>query len=71
MKRGFKGSQSPKAEELFQGLDQEARDLLADGFGGNIGECWHEAWSTRVDKELKERSRGDLEKGLVMIRKEV
>ena len=57
--------------ELFDGLSDADREILAKGFGPKVHECWNQ-WHVRdVKGELLARGRGDLERGIELIRKEL
>ena len=67
MKRGL--PEDPSG--LFDGLLEADRETLAAGFGSKVHECWNR-WDVRdVKGELLARGRGDLEHGLLLIRKEL
>ena len=71
MKRGLPEPPSAIEEDLFNGLPDADREILSKGFGRNVHECWNR-WDVRdVRRELLARGRGDLERGLVLIRKEL
>lgn len=71
MKRGFPETPSAVERELFDDLPDADREILAAGFGPNVGECWS-VWSVReVGNELRTRGRGDLERGIALIRREL
>ena len=66
MKRGL-----PAAPSIFDELPKADRKILAAGFGSNLDECWNQ-WHVRgVRDELLARGRGDLERGVELIRKEL
>ncbi len=71
MKRGLPEAPSPIEEDLFDDLPDADREILAAGFGPNVHECWT-AWDVReVEHELLTRGRGDLERGIELIRREL
>ena len=71
MKRGLPETPSAVEGELFDDLPDTDREILAAGFGPNVGECWS-VWSVReVVDELRTRGRGDLERGIALIRREL
>ena len=58
-------------QALFDGLSDADREILAEGFGPKVHECWKQ-WQVRdVKGELLARGRGDLEHGIELIRKEL
>jgi len=71
MKRGFRGRQSAAAQGLFDGLSSADVAELRDGFGDGVGQCWDVLWSTRIKNELLERGGEDLQRGCVLIQREV
>lgn len=71
MKRGLPETPSAIEENLFGGLPEADREILATGFGPNVDECWS-LWHVRdVGDELRTRGRGDLEHGIELIRREL
>ena len=71
MKHGLPVNPSASEEDLFDGLPDVDREILATGFGENLHECW-DLWHVReVENELRVRGRGDLEFGIKLIRREV
>ena len=71
VKRGLPDDSSEVEHDLFDGLPNADREILADGFGPNVHECWNQ-WHVRgVKDELLVRGRGDLEIGIDLIRKEL
>ena len=71
MKRGLPNDPSEMEEDLFDGLPEADREILAAGFGRNVHECWN-VWDVReVRNELRTRGRGDLEHGIGLIRQEL
>lgn len=71
MKHGLPKALSRIERDLFDDLTDADRDVLAEGFGSNVHECWN-VWSVReVRNELRTRGRGDLERGIELIRREL
>lgn len=71
MKHGLPKVSSAIGVDLFDGLLEADRETLAAGFGSNVHECWNR-WDVRdVKGEMLARGRGDLEHGLLLIRKEL
>ena len=71
VKRGLPHDPSEVERELFDGLSDADREVLAEGFGPKVHECWNQ-WRVRgVKDELLARGRGDLERGVELIRKEL
>lgn len=71
VKRGLPDDPSEVERELFDGLSDADRKILAEGFGRNVHECWNQ-WQVRdVKDELLTRGRGDLERGIELIKKEL
>ena len=70
MKDGLAEEPEPAEEALFGGLSAHERATLAAGFGSKVGECWGQ-WKGQAAGELRARGRGDLERGLQLIRQEV
>ena len=71
MKRGLPKEPSAIEEDLFDGLPDADREILAAGFGPNVNECWN-LWHVReVRNELLTRGQGDLEHGIALIRREL
>lgn len=60
-------SKSSEANPLFVGIPE----ALEHGFGEGIGACWNNWQVQGVPAALSGRSRGDLEQGLALIRREV
>ena len=60
---------------LFKEVPEDDFQVLVNGFGKNremVSECWKLKYGeTSVEPELRERSRGDLERGIDLICKEV
>ncbi|MCY4658881.1 MAG: hypothetical protein OXF93_03585 [Acidobacteria bacterium] len=71
MKEGLPTAPSESEEILFDDLPEADRETLATGFGRNVHECWS-VWNVReVRNELRPRGRGDLERGIELIRQEL
>ena len=71
MKHGLPETPSVVEQDLFNELPDAEREILAEGFGRNVHECWT-LWQVRVDgDELLARGQGDLEHGIELIRREV
>ena len=71
MKHGLPEAPSEIEEHLFDGLPDADREILAEGFGPNVHECWN-LWHVReVRNELPTRRRGDLQLGIELIRREL
>ena len=71
VKRGLPDAPSPVEDDLFDGLPDADRSILAEGFGPNVRECWSQ-WNVHdVRNDLRTRGRGDLERGVELIRKEL
>ena len=71
MKDGLPKDLSAIEEDLFDGLPDADRDILAAGFGANVHECWN-AWHVReVRHALLTRGQGDIEHGIELIRREL
>lgn len=71
MKSGLADRPSDIERDLFDGLPEAERELLADGFGRNVHECWT-LWQVHgIRDELLARGRDDLKRGIGLIRKEV
>ena len=70
-KRGLPDAPSATEQELFDGLSDTDRNVLAEGFGPNVHECWT-LWHVRgIRDELLVRGQGDLERGIALIRSEL
>ena len=68
---GLPDEPSEVERELFDGLSDADREILAEGFGPKVHECWNQ-WQVRgVKDELLARGRGDLKRGIELIRKEL
>ena len=71
MKRGLSDAPSAIEQDLFDGLSDTDRQILAEGFGPNVHECWT-LWHVRgIREELLARGQGDIENGIALIRKEL
>ena len=70
MKHGIPRNPGAVEEELFDGLTPADKEVLSNGFGPNVGECWG-VWSVQAEHELRARGQGDLEHGIALIRREV
>lgn len=71
MRRGLPEAPSQIERDLFDDLPGSDREILTEGFGPNVHECWN-VWSVReVRNELRTRGRGDLERGIELIRREL
>ena len=71
VKRGLPDDPSEVERELFDGLSDVDREVLTEGFGPKVHECWNQ-WHVRgVKDELLARGRDDLERGVELIRKEL
>jgi len=71
MKNGLPEPPTAIEEDLLADLPGDDRETLAKGFGPNVHECWS-VWHVReVRKELLARGRGDLERGIELIRREL
>ena len=71
MKHGLPETPSEIEEDLFDGLPDADREILATGFGPRVHECWN-VWHVReVRNELLARGQGDLEHGIQLIRQEL
>ena len=71
MKHGLPKAPSAIEQDLFDGLPDADREILAAGFGPNVHECWN-LWHVRdVRNELLNRGQRDLEHGINLIRREL
>lgn len=70
MKQGLPKDPRPEEAELFRYLARSIREALEPGFGSHVDKCW-EIWKVHAKDALRERGRGDLEKGLELLRSEV
>ena len=71
MKRGLPDTPSATEQELFDGLSDADREILAQGFGPNVHECWTLLHVREIRDELLARGQDDLERGIALIRKEL
>ena len=70
MKSGLPDDLSVTEAEVFRGLSSRTRAFLAQGFGGKVYKCW-QYWHVQARTDIVSRGRGDLERGIALIRKEV
>ena len=70
MNNGLSENPSESERNLFAGLPQQDRAILADGFGPNVYKCWNNQEITAA-YELRIRGQGDLEHGIALIREAV
>ena len=71
MKNGLPEAPTAIEEDLVADLQAGDRETLDEGFGPNVHECWS-MWHVReVRNELLARGRGDLERGIDLIRREL
>ena len=73
MKHGLLDEPSQTERELFVELSPVDREILSNGFGSEVHECWN-VWGIQDNAAkagLLRRGRGDLERGIELIRKEV
>ena len=70
MKDGLPDNPSDPEEALFRGLSQQSGTLLRRGFGKNVYKCWTR-WHGQAKTELRRRGRGDLDRGIALIRQAV
>ena len=71
MRHGLPRTLSQVEQNLFDDVPDADRKILAQGFGPNVHECWN-VWIVReVRNELQTRGRGDLERGIELIRREL
>ena len=70
MNNGLSENPSESERNLFAGLPQQDRVILADGFGPNVYKCWNNQEITAAN-ELRIRGQGDLEHGITLIREAV
>lgn len=73
MKHGLPDEPSQIERELFVELSPVDREILSNGFGSEVHECWN-AWNVQDNAAktgLLRRGRGDLERGIELIRREV
>ena len=71
MKQGLPETPSATEQELFDGLSDTDREILAEGFGSNVHECWTLRLVRGIRDELLVRGQGDLERGIALIRREL
>ncbi len=71
MKQGLPETPSATEQELFDGLSDTDREILAEGFGPNVHECWTLRLVRGIRDELLVRGQGDLERGIALIRQEL
>ena len=71
MKHGLPEAPSAIEQDLFDELPDADREILAEGFGPNVHECWNLRHVREVRNELLARGRGDLEHGVELIRNEL
>ena len=71
MKHGLPDDPSDIERELFDGLSDADREILAEGFGRKVHECWNQRHGRGVKDELLARGRGDLERGIELIKKDL
>lgn len=71
VKCGLPDDPSEVERDLFDGLSDADREILAEGFGPKVHECWNQWHVHDVKDELLARGRGDLERGIELIRKEL
>ncbi|MCY4646581.1 MAG: hypothetical protein OXE73_06890 [Gammaproteobacteria bacterium] len=69
MKKGLAEEPTAEEEELFRPLSGDACRVLSRGFGDNVYKCW-DVWRVDAKAELVRRGRGDLERGINLIRTE-
>lgn len=70
MKGGLPKAPSRIEQALFDGLSPADRTILAHGFGPSVHACWTR-WNVQAKSDLVHRGRGDLERGIELIREEV
>ena len=70
MKRGLSEEPTEIEQALFDGLSPADRAILAHGFGPKVHECWT-LWHVQAASELTRRGRGDLQRGIELIHKEI
>ena len=70
LKNGLGSDLSAPETALFAGIPERDRPILEKGFGDKLHACWSE-WTVQARHELGLRSRGDLERGLALIRSQV
>lgn len=70
MKKGLPKDRDDKMSPLFREMSDADYKTLTKGFENNVDTCW-KCTEPNVKSELINRSQGDLERGIAMIRKEV
>jgi len=73
MKKGLSDEPSQTERELFVELSLVDREILSNGFGSEVHQCWN-VWNIQDNAAkagLLRRGRDDLERGVELIRKEV
>lgn len=71
MKHGLSDDPSSAERDLFEELPEAEREILAEGIGRNVHNCWT-LWQVRgIRDELLARGQGDIEHGVELIRREV
>ena len=70
LKGGWSSQPSPAEESLFHDVSPDDREMLRNGFGSRLHSCWS-CGGVEVRSELVDRSRGDLEEGMKLIRSQV
>ena len=70
VKRGLPDAPCAIERDLFDGLPGADREILRKGFG-NVDECWNQRQVRGVKDDLLTRGRGDLERGVELIKKEL
>ena len=70
MKKGLPEVPSAMEATLFASLPPPDRAILSRGFGPDVDRCW-KIWNVQAESELRRRGRGDLERGIELIRQEV
>lgn len=71
MKKGLPEDRDDVQFPLYKGVSDSDYDILKGGFGRKIHECWKKNIDIEIETELRNRSQGDLEYGIDLIRKEV
>jgi hypothetical protein len=71
MKEGLPATLSPDVATVFASVSSSDGAKLTSGFGNEVGACWDEYAGMQASHSLRIRGRGDLEKGLRLIRQEV
>ena len=72
MKNGLSVELSGEEAQLFEVLNDGDRRILSQGFGDNVYKCWLN-WENRdtVRAAIRDRGRGDIERGLELLRQGV